>query len=241
MCKKLFSDWGDIRGAHGKIVPIANIPIGILSTGHQTSWDELRDPEKTRASILERAFGEVYQHGFQATSVNDIVAKTTVTKGAFFHYFPTKNDLGYALADEVLKEMTLDRWIRPLTAYKNPVQGIINRFRKIIESTPEEHVALGCPLNNLTQEMSAVDPVFRDKLRAVMLLWIEETEKFLKLAQDRGYMRKNVNTRQVAEFVVMVEEGSFAMVKNLKDARVYWSLYDSLKQYLESVSEKVGG
>jgi len=42
----------------------------------------------------------------------------------------------------------------------------------------------------------------------------------------------------VAEFVVMVEEGAFAMVKNLRDKKVYWSLYGSLKGYLESISQK---
>jgi AcrR family transcriptional regulator len=198
----------------------------------------MRDPEKTRATILEAAFTEIYHHGFRATSIDEIVAKTTMTKGAFFSHFHSKNELGYALVDEVLKEMALERWVRPVAAYKNPVQGIITRFRKIIESSPEQHMALGCPLNNLTQEMSAVDPVFREKLRAVLQLWIDETEKYLKKAQAEGYLRKDVSTRQVAEFVVMVEEGSFAMVKNLRDKKVFWSLYESLKQYLESISEK---
>ena len=174
-------------------------------------------------------------------SIDEIVAKTNVTKGAFFHYFPTKNDLGYAIVDEILKEMTLERWIRPLAAYKNPVQGIVRRLRKIIESTPEEELALGCPLNNLTQEMSSVDPVFREKLLAVMELWIDETEKYLKKAQDEGYLKRRANPRRIAEFVVMAQEGSFGMVKNLRSKRIFWSLYDSLRDYLGSVSEKSTG
>src|SRR5436309_3997644 len=155
----------------------------------------MRDPERTRASILGAAFDEIYHRGFHDTSVNEIVGKTTLTKGAFFHYFSTKNDLGYAIADEVLRELTLNRWIRPLAAYKNPVQGIISRFRKIIETTPEEHMALGCPLNNLVQEMSALDPVFREKLNTVLKLWIDETERYLKKAQSDGYLKKDVDTR----------------------------------------------
>jgi AcrR family transcriptional regulator len=198
----------------------------------------LRDPEKTRKQILDAAFDEIYHRGFQGVSVNEIVAKTNVTKGAFFHYFSTKNDMGYAIVDEIFKEMILERWIRPLAAYRNPVQGIISRFRKIIETTPDEYVALGCPLNNLTQEMSSVDPVFREKLLSVVKLWIEETEKYLKVAQERGYLSRKADPRQVAEFVVMVEEGSLALVKSLRDKRVYWSLFNSLKQYLDSVSEK---
>lgn len=198
----------------------------------------MRDPEKTRAAILDAAYDEVYHRGFQTVTVDEMLAKTHLTKGAFYSHFKSKDELGYALVDEVLREMTLDRWVRPLAAYKNPVQGIIHHFRKIIESTPEDHIALGCPLNNLVQEMSAVNPVFRDKLNSVMRLWIDETERYLKKAQDEGYLMKDVNTKQVAEFVVMVEEGSFAMVKNLRDKKVYWSLYESLRQYLESISEK---
>jgi AcrR family transcriptional regulator len=198
----------------------------------------LRDPEKTRAVILDAAFNEIYRHGFQTTSIDDIVAKTGMTKGAFFSHFHTKNELGYAIADEILLEITLERWVRPLAAYTNPVQGIISRFRKIIETMPAEHKGIGCPLNILVQEMSAVDPVFRDKLNAVLRRWISETEKYLKKAQTDGYLKKDVNTRQVAEFVVTVEEGSFGMVKNLRDKKVYWSLYESLKHYLESISEK---
>ena len=198
----------------------------------------MRDPERTRTSILRAAFEEVYHRGFQTVTVDEMLAKTHMTKGAFYSHFKSKDDLGYALVDEVLKEVTLNRWVRPLAAYTNPVQGIITRFRKNIESTNEEHLALGCPLNNLVQEMSAVDPVFRSKLNTVLKLWIDETEKYLKKAQEQGYLKKEADTRQVAEFVVMVEEGSYAMVKNLRDKKVYWSLFESLKRYLESISEK---
>ena len=201
----------------------------------------MRDPERTRQVILHAAFDEIYHRGFQSARIDDIVAKTTMTKGAFFSHFNTKNELGYAIVDEILKEMTLERWITPLAAYNNPIQGIISRFRKIIETMPEEHIALGCPLNNLVQEMSAIDPTFRDKLNEVLKLWIGETERYLRKAQAGGYLKKDVSPRQVAEFVVMVEEGSFAMVKNLRDKKVYWSLYESLRHYLESICEKPSG
>lgn len=198
----------------------------------------MRDPEKTRAVLLRSTFDEVYHRGFQAAKIDDIVARAHMTKGAFFCHFGNKEEAGYAMVDEVLKEITLEKWVRPLAAYRNPVQGITAHFRKVIESTPEDHMALGCPVNNLVQEMSALDPVFREKLGSVLKLWIDGTEEHLRKAQEEGYLRKDVDPRHVAEFVVAVEEGSFAMVKNLRDRDVYWSLYESLKQYLESVSER---
>ena len=196
----------------------------------------MRDPEKTRARILGAAFDTVYRNGFRASSVKEIASKAGVTEGAFFHYFHTKEDLGYALTDEVLKEMMMSRWIRPLAAYENPVQGMIVRFRKLMEDTSDEDLSLGCPLNNLTQEMSPVDQAFRDRLRTILELWIDETERYLKIAQTRGYLRQGVNPRQAAEFAVMVEEGAAAVVKNLGGKKLYWSFYDSFRQFMLSIS-----
>ncbi len=199
----------------------------------------MRNPEKTRSQILDAAYHVVYRNGFRASSVNDIMAKTGVTQGAFFHYFPTKSDLGYALVDEVLKEMTFDRWTRPLAAYKNPLQGIVSRFRILMEALSDEDMALGCPLNNLSQEMSTVDPVFREKINAVLRSWVDETERYLRLAKARGYLKSDVNPRQAAEFIVMAEEGAAGMVKNFRDRRVYWSLYETFRRFILSISEPV--
>ncbi len=197
----------------------------------------VRNPEKTRAHILETAFHEVYKRGFQGVSIDKIIKNTDVTKGAFFHHFSTKNDLGYAIVDEFLREMILDRWIRPLAAYKNPVQGMLKRFKKLIDEWSDENLMLGCPLNNLTQEMSAVDTVFQEKLQTVMTLWIDETERYLKKAQTNGYLTRAVNTRQLAEFIVTTQEGAFGMAKTMRDRKMINSLYNSLKDYIESKCE----
>ena len=219
---------------------VSGIPNGILVHSCHVftlmSLRRLRDAEQTRHEILRAAFNITYERGFRSTSIDDIVEEAGVTKGAFFHYFPTKNDVGYAIADEILTEMMLERWIRPLAAHNNPIHGMIIRFRKLMEATSDEDLAHGCPLNNLTQEMSAVDPVFRDKLSEVLHSWIDETEKYLRKAQKEGYLRPEVDVKMAAEFVVMCEEGSGALVKNLRDRRVYWSLYEGFRQYLDSIS-----
>jgi AcrR family transcriptional regulator len=199
-----------------------------------------RDPEKTRAHILEVAFREIYHHGFQGISIDQIVKQTDVTKGAFFHYFASKSDLGYALVDEILREMILDRWIRPLAAYRNSIQGIVKRFKTLSEEMSDEDLVRGCPLNNLAQEMSAVDPVFRGKIREVMTMWIDETERYLKRGQQAGYLKKSADTRKIAVFVVMFQEGAFGLVKSLADRKVFDSLYVSLREYLHAQADAKG-
>jgi AcrR family transcriptional regulator len=196
----------------------------------------MRNPVETRKQILDVAFWEIYKNGFQAVSVNDIINKTTVTKGAFFHHFPTKNDLGYAIVDEVLTGLTIAKWIQPLSAYKNPIQGILKNLKEKIDESTEEQLGLGCPLNNLVQEMSNIDPLFREKLNNVLELWIQGVEKHLKRAQAGGYLKADADTREIAEFIVATHEGGFGMSKSFKNKRVFLSIQNSLKEYLLAVN-----
>ncbi|MEA9357261.1 TetR/AcrR family transcriptional regulator [Bacteriovorax sp. PP10] len=196
-----------------------------------------RNLEKSRQEILDAAFWEVFTRGFQGVSIDDIVKKTSMTKGAFYHQFPTKLDLGYALVDDVIKPMTYSRWIDPLKEFKNPLDGILIQMKTLIGKASPEELRYGCPLNNLVQEMAPVDEGFKERLQAALLYWIEGMEKELNRAKKDGYLRADVNTRQVAHFVVMAHEGFYGMLKGLNDPKAFNALYDSLKRYFETLKK----
>jgi len=193
-----------------------------------------RNLEKTRQEILGVAFKEVFTRGFQGVSIDDIVKKTSLTKGAFYHHFPTKLDLGYALVDEVISPMIIERWIAPLESFDNPLSGILKRMKTLIGEEPE-HLKWGCPLNNLVQEMAPIDAGFKKRLQAALTLWIDEMEKQLRRAKAGGFLLSNVNTREVAHFVVMSHEGFYGLLKGLNDPRAFDVLYDSMKRYFKTL------
>jgi TetR/AcrR family transcriptional repressor of nem operon len=197
-----------------------------------------RDPVRTRAQILNAGFREVYKNGFRAANIDNILKDAKLTKGAFFHHFPTKEDFGYAIVDEVLISLVAERWIRPLDDYENPLEGIALNFKKVIAMTPQSDLGLGCPLNNLMQEMAASDPKFAKKLYAVIESWIDGIELNLSRAQKRGYLRRGADLRRLAEFIVMSHEGAFGIVKMLKDRRVFFGLQASLHEYLTTFQKR---
>lgn len=197
---------------------------------------KIRDLEKTRKEILDVAFMEVFTRGFQGVSVDDIVKKTSLTKGAFYHHFPTKMDLGYALVEDVISPMIIDRWITPLNDYKNPLEGILKQMQDLIGKSEPEFLQYGCPLNNLVQEMSPVDEGFRVRLQGALNLWIIEMEEHLKRAQEGGYLKSDVNTEQLATFVVMAHEGFYGVLKGLGDPKAFNALFGSLKSYFRNIS-----
>lgn len=202
--------------------------------GQKSGTTKNRNLEKTRSHILDVAFWEIYTRGFQGVSVDDIVKKTSLTKGAFYHHFPTKLSLGYALVDEVIKPMIIDRWISPLSAYKNPIQGILKQLQKYIGDSPE-HLQYGCPLNNLVQEMAPIDKGFKTRLEAGLDLWITEMEKHIKRGQKDGFISNELSARDISRFIVMSHEGFYGIIKGIHDPQMFSSLYKSLKIYFKSI------
>lgn len=183
---------------------------------------------------------QVFTRGFQGVSIDDIVKETSMTKGAFYHQFPTKLDLGYALVEEVITPMIIERWIVPLEQYKNPLDGILKQMKKLIGESDPKHLRLGCPLNNLVQEMAPVDKGFQKRLQAGLNLWIDEIDRHLKRAKKNGYLKKDVNTRQVAHFVVMLHEGFYGMIKGIDDPSIFPTLYSSMKKFFDSIGVQNG-
>lgn len=76
----------------------------------------MKKAETTRLIILQKASELIYAKGYQNTSVDDIIATTQVTKGAFYYHFRTKDEMGIAIINEILKPTLTNNFIDP---YRN--------------------------------------------------------------------------------------------------------------------------
>jgi TetR/AcrR family transcriptional regulator, transcriptional repressor for nem operon len=194
-----------------------------------------RDPNATRDKLLNAAFEEIYRRGFQAASLDTILAKAGVTKGALYHHFPDKASLGYAVVDEVVKGALLERWgvLEPPTG--DPVTALQRILRGRAASLTTHEVELGCPLNNLAQEMSPLDQRFRRGVNATFDIWRDAVAKDLERGQAEGTVRRDVDAKKIAAFVVASIEGSFGLAKGAQSAAMLRSNLEVLESFLESL------
>ncbi len=197
-----------------------------------------RNLAETRRAILDAAFSEIHAHGFHASSVDAILEQTGLTKGALFHQFASKLELGYAVVDEVIVPMTQARWLEPLEAFENPLEGILHQLRVNIGDAPQAMLNLGCPVNNLIQEMANSDREFQRRLRQVIETWIDGIEAHVKRGQRSGHVRRSVDARQVAEYVVTAHEGVYSIIKAMRDKRVLASLLKSMEMVFAGIGPK---
>jgi AcrR family transcriptional regulator len=112
-----------------------------------------------RETILREAVRLFAEKGFDATSIRDIVSASHVTKGAFYYYFTSKNDLLYEIhqdfmavanrhADEILAEglspeETLRNMIITLiVGIATHQAGVTIFFREMHRLSPEHRSAM---------------------------------------------------------------------------------------------------
>jgi TetR/AcrR family transcriptional repressor of nem operon len=195
-----------------------------------------RTPEATRRKILDAAFAEFYANSFQGGSLNDIVAAAGTTKGALFHHFASKHDLGYAVLDDLIGPLLLERWLSGLTTSHDPLTELKASFRQHVSSDiTTGHWLNGCPLNNLAQEMSPLDDGFHSRINRLYDIWRERVSAALVRGIQAGTVRSTVDADKAAALIVSGQMGIWGSGKSSRRENVMRQAAEGLCDYLESL------
>src|SRR6266478_3420888 len=60
---------------------------------------QIKQLPETKRKLLDAGVSLMRHRGFNATTVDEVCAEAGVTKGGFFHYFKSKDDLATAAVD----------------------------------------------------------------------------------------------------------------------------------------------
>jgi TetR/AcrR family transcriptional regulator, transcriptional repressor for nem operon len=195
-----------------------------------------RAPEATRRKILDAAFAEFYEHGFQGGSLNHIVVMAGTTKGALFHHFAGKQELGYAVLDDLVGPLLLQRWLDPLADSTDPLTALQRAVRHHVEADIAGGAwLLGCPLNNLAQEMAPLDRGFQERIERLYETWRERLAAALARGQQAGTVRPTGTPEHVAALVVAAQMGIWGTGKSARDREAMRRAAAGLCAYLESL------
>jgi TetR/AcrR family transcriptional regulator, transcriptional repressor for nem operon len=192
-----------------------------------------RNPQRTRERLLQAAFQEIYKSGFRGTDVETILGAAGVTKGAMYHHFASKEALGYAVVDEIVASITREKWLWPLKNAKNPIDALIG----IIQSTPLRPADLrcGCPLNNLSQEMSGLDEGFRKRTATIFEGWQSAIATALRNGKQRKMVRSDVDPDEAAAFLLATYEGYTSLAKSFQNVERLQAGEKTMISYVESL------
>ncbi len=183
---------------------------------------------ETRQLILQKNYEAILKHGFQGARADKAIQELGITKGAMYYYFPSKAELGYAVVDEVIRPMFVNNWKRLAVMPGHPVDNIATVLRDVVGFTDDENIKLGCPLNNLMQEMSPLDDGFRQRLAAILSAMQASIAQALEAGKANGQIVEGCHPQGTALYILSTLEGAFGMAKVFQRREVLVSAIENL-------------
>lgn len=126
----------------------------------------VKSKDVRQAELLDQAFALFLDRGYENVSLNDLLTTVGTSKGAFYHYFPSKEALVTALAEQTAAQAF--EALRPVFA--QPGKNALDRLNAGLRASYQVKMAMGAP-EQLAAMRSLLKPENRALFGRIITLW----------------------------------------------------------------------
>jgi len=207
---------------------LTNIP-----TGWYFHFMARNSGENARGALLTVATDLMRRSGYSATSVDEICTAAGVTKGAFFHHFPSKESLAKECLNQWREHMATAHRGAAYQSFEDPVAKVLGAIDFMIEMASSPDVEQSCLAGTTLQEVSATNPILREAAYECLLKGQQYFQSLLDVAcRDRGVQ---LDTASLAEHWMGTVQGSLLLAKGARDPDVVRRNLTHFKMYVAAL------
>lgn len=165
-----------------------------------------------KEAVLQKAMEVFWERGYEATSMQDLVAAMGINRGSLYDTFQDKRHLflsAIAYYNQTIVEQTIARFKRPGAARR----AIEDHFHTVVEYTVADSSHRGCLVTNTIVELSTRDLEIAAQIKANLQRIEDAFFSALLRAQDRGELSPEKDLRALARYFTTAMQGLRVMAK----------------------------
>ncbi len=171
------------------------------------------------------------ERGYNAATVDDICAHAGVSKGSFYHFFDSKEELGLAILEAYYNQGISTLMSGPFTREEDRTKKLLG-FLKQTEKHSEEFWGHGCLLGTFAVDLAETHPLIRQRVADQFdRLTLELSRLFEPLAAPKG---KSPTAREFATSYLVTLEGSIVLARAFNDSGRIRAGLETFRRQLES-------
>lgn len=191
---------------------------------------------ETKQNMMNAALELFHKQGVNATSIDQILARSGTGKSQFTHYFKNKDGLIRATLQfltDVIKsgEAPTGYDIRSWSEMEKWFQNYI-QFQKSVD------YELSCPIGTIANDLSNDQEVLRQDVR-LFLEWSRgKIARFFAERKAAGDFEGKVNPEALADFCISLMQGGMLLTKMKRDSDMFENAAAEAIRYLRMLRKK---
>jgi AcrR family transcriptional regulator len=189
-----------------------------------------------KEKIIHESIRLFTRKGFLGTSIQDIQKATNASKGGFYNYFASKEDLFFAVVSQARK-IWREKTLYGLDETLSPVEKIQRFLRNYGERylTDTKHFPGGCLFVTLSVELDDQSPRLRQEIQEGFVRLKGMLRDLLDQGKAAGEIRKDLDTASAAEMIFAGTLGASVLFSMDRSTEALRRSVDALIDYVEGL------
>jgi TetR/AcrR family transcriptional repressor of nem operon len=197
---------------------------------------QLTELPETKRKLVDAGVNLMRAQGFNATTVDEICAAAGVTKGGFFHYFKSKEEIAKAALASFHEGKLKDYGSAPFRKLADPLDRVFGRLDYVKENVGGgKHQTKGCLIGVFAQELAFTNPELRSVCQAFFSKIAEDVGNDLAAAKAAYAPNSSFDPKRLATFYVSIVQGSLLLAKAAEDSEVFAANIEQFRSYLQNL------
>jgi AcrR family transcriptional regulator len=174
--------------------------------------------------------------GYYNTSLDDILNELSLSKGAFYHHFRSKEDYFINIVQNLIVQKVYALLIEPLNTNENPLPVIIESLENALDPGKKNEMAYGFMLNDFLTEFNKRNEDISGQLKEILNVWEVNLVSLLKKGKLDGHIARHVDCEGVATYVIASYLGMRSLLMDSSNKQLRYQYIQQLKQYFNSIA-----
>ncbi len=179
-----------------------------------------------------------YRQGYYSTSVDDILKSLSLSKGAFYHHFQSKEDFFISIIQNLIVQKVYSMLIEPVEAHDNPLRVIEQSLDNALETAEHNDMDFGFMLSNFMTEFNRRNPEISKYLKDIYKMWEVNLVSTLQRGKTDGFVARHVDSESVANYLIASYIGIRTLMVEGNCKMLRYQYIQQLRTYLRSLEPK---
>ena len=179
-----------------------------------------------------------YQRGYFNTSIDDILKELSLSKGAFYYHFQSKEEYFISIVQNLLFRKVYSSLIEPIEGQEDPLNKIVVCFDDALETAEHNFLDYGFVLSNFITEFNGKNPDIMNYLQDILKVWEVNLVTALQKGKTDGYVNRHIDSEAVATYLISSYIGIRTLMVEGNSKVLRYKYIQQLRQYFKLIEHK---